>query len=394
MAEPQISNAFSVTVDGTPLPEDLEHLLVSATVDDSLNLPDLVILRFRDPDRAVLSKTGAKIGSKLVVAATSTGSSSPVPLITAEVTALEAEFDATGTFTVIRGFDPAHRLFRGRRTETYTQVTASDVAKKVAQRAGLTLGTIDATSTVFDHVSQGGVSDWEFLTGLAREIGHEVAVKDGKFEFRAPRPAQDAPATGAPGSEPLVLRQGSDLVRFRALVTSAEQVTEVQVRGWDVAQKRALVGTAPAKTRSAELSAQGARPTDLATVFGDPVYVATDVPYRKQAEVDAAAKALAEQIAGAFAEFEGVARGNPRIQAARRSRSTTSERRSTASTWSPPLGTPTTRPRGTARTSRSPAVRTDRSSAWPRAVRPVVGHGTASSSPRSAMPVTRSTRAG
>ena len=315
MAEPQISNAFSVTVDGTPLPEDLEHLLVSATVDDSLNLPDLVILRFRDPDRAVLSKTGAKIGSKLVVAATSTGSSSPVPLITAEVTALEAEFDATGTFTVIRGFDPAHRLFRGRRTETYTQVTASDVAKKVAQRAGLTLGTIDATSTVFDHVSQGGVSDWEFLTGLAREIGHEVAVKDGKFEFRAPRPAQDAPATGAPGSEPLVLRQGSDLVRFRALVTSAEQVTEVQVRGWDVAQKRALVGTAPAKTRSAELSAQGARPTDLATVFGDPVYVATDVPYRKQAEVDAAAKALAEQIAGAFAEFEGVARGNPRIQA-------------------------------------------------------------------------------
>ncbi|MGZ4479596.1 MAG: VgrG-related protein [Nocardioidaceae bacterium] len=315
MAEPQISNAFSVTVDGTPLPDDLEHLLVAATVDDSLNLPDLVILRFRDPDRAVLSKTAVKIGSKLVVSATSSASSSPVPLITAEVTALEAEFDATGTFTVIRGFDPAHRLFRGRRTETYTQVTASDVAKKVAQRAGLSLGTIDSTSTVFDHVSQGGVSDWDFLAGLAGEIGHEVAVKDGKFEFRAPRPAQEAPATGAPGSEPLLLRQGGDLVRFRAVVTSAEQVKEVQVRGWDVAQKRALVGTAPAKTRSAQLSAQGATPADLAKVFGDPVYVATDVPYRKQAEVDAAAKALAEQIAGAFAEFEGVARGNPRIQA-------------------------------------------------------------------------------
>ena len=315
MAEAQISNAFSVTVDGTPLPDDLEHLLVSAQVDDSLNLPDLVILRFRDPDRVVLSKSGAKIGSTLVVSATSSGSSGPEPLITAEVTALEAEFDATGTFTVIRGFDPAHRLFRGRRTETYTQVTASDVAKKVAQRAGLTLGTIDATSTVFDHVSQGGISDWDFLNGLAREIGHEVAVKDGRFEFRSPRPAQDAPAAGAPGSEPLLLRQGSDLVSFRAVVTSAEQVKEVQVRGWDVAQKKALVGTAPAKTRSAELSGQGATPADLAKVFGDPVYVATDVPYRKQAEVDAAAKALAEQIAGAFAEFEGTARGNPKIQA-------------------------------------------------------------------------------
>ncbi len=315
MAEAQVSNAFTVSVDGKPMPADLVPLMVSAVVDDSLNLPDLVILRFRDPDRTVLAKSGMKIGSKLVVAATSRGSTTPAPLITAEVTALEVEFDTTGTFTVVRGFDPAHRLFRGRRTETYTQVTASDVAKKVAQRVGLTLGTVDATSTVFDHLSQGGVSDWEFLDGLAREIGHEVAVKDGKFEFRAPKPATDAPPPKSEQAEPLLLRQGSDLVRFRAVVTSAEQVKEVQVRGWDVASKKALVGTAPAKTRSAQLSGSGVAPTDLAKTFGDPVYVATDVPFRGQSEVDAAAKALSEQIAGASAEFEGAARGNPKIHA-------------------------------------------------------------------------------
>jgi phage protein D/phage baseplate assembly protein gpV len=315
VAEAQISNAFTISVDGTPLPADLEPLLVSADVDDSLNLPDLVILRFRDADRTVLAKSKIKIGAKLVVAATSKASTSPEPLITAEVTALEAEFDATGTFTVVRGYDPAHRLFRGRRTETYTQVTASDVAKKVAQRAGLTLGTVESTPTVFDHVSQGGVSDWEFLDGLAREIGHEVAVKDGKFEFRAPKPAADAPAPKSEQAEPLLLRQGTDLVRFRSVVTSAEQVKEVQVRGWDVARKQALVGTAPAKTRSAELSGSGVAPADLAKAFGDPVYVATDVPFRGQSEVDAAAKALSEQIAGASAEFEGTARGNPKIRA-------------------------------------------------------------------------------
>ena len=64
----------------------------------------------------MLAKAGIKIGAKLVVAATSTASTTPEPLITGEVTALEAEFDATGTFTVVRGYDPAHRLFRGRRT--------------------------------------------------------------------------------------------------------------------------------------------------------------------------------------------------------------------------------------------------------------------------------------
>ena len=57
-------------------------------------------------------KSNVKIGSKLEVAGTSRGSTAPEPLITAEVTALEVEFDTTGTFTVIRGYDPAHLLFR------------------------------------------------------------------------------------------------------------------------------------------------------------------------------------------------------------------------------------------------------------------------------------------
>jgi phage protein D len=315
MAEAQVSNAFSATIDGTAIPENIMLQLVSADVDDSLNLPDLVIMRFRDQERTVIAKAGAKIGGKLVVSATSIGGGAPEPLITAEITALEAEFDSTGTFTVIRGFDPAHRLFRGRRTETYTQVTASDVAKKVAQRAGLSLGTMDATKTVFDHVSQGGVSDWDFLNSLAQEIGHEVAVKDGKFEFRAPRPAEEAPATASPSSEALLLRQGTDLIRFRAVVTSAGQVKEVEVRGWDVTQKKALVGRAPASTKAAELTGAGVAPADLAKVFGDPVYVSTDTPFRSQAEVDAVAAAIAEQIGGASAEFEGVAHGNPKIKA-------------------------------------------------------------------------------
>ena len=101
MAQAQISNAFTVSVDGTALPADLEPLLVSADVDDSLNLPDLVILRFRDAERTVLAKTNLKIGAKLVIAASSKASTSPEPLITAEATALEAEFDATGTFTLL-----------------------------------------------------------------------------------------------------------------------------------------------------------------------------------------------------------------------------------------------------------------------------------------------------
>lgn len=313
MAGQQVSSGFVITIDGSPLAADIEQLLVEAYVDDNRNLPDMFVLRFRDANRLVLSKAVVKIGSGVKIAVTSTDTQQPEPLISGEVTALEADFDATGTFTLVRGYDLSHRLFRGRRAETYTQVTASDVAVKVARRAGLSIGTVEATSTVFENVSQGGVSDWHFLSGLAREIGYEVGVRDDKFEFRTPSSATDAPAADGTAGNPLVLELGTDLLRVRSSVTSAEQVKETQVRGWDTAEKKAIIGTAPARTTSAELP--GASPADLAHVFGDATYVATDVPYRLQAEVDVAARAVAEQIAGGFAELDAVARGNPKIRA-------------------------------------------------------------------------------
>lgn len=310
----QISNGFRVLVGADALPADIEQLLASAYVDDSLHLPDLFVLRFRDPERTVLAKSRLEIGATVTIEVDTGAARPPQPLIIGEVTAVEVEFDSTGTFTVVRGFDHAHRLFRGRRTAAYTQMTASDIARKVAERAHLKIGEVESTTTVFDHVTQGGVSDWRFLSGLAREIGYEVAVRKGSFFFSRPRPASDAPERGSrPATDPLVLNLGTDLLRLHTTVTAADQVSEVQVRGWDVAQKRALVADAPARTTSAELS--GVNPTDLAGLFGDPVYVATDVPYRSQAEVDAAAGALSERMASAFAELEGLARGNPELRA-------------------------------------------------------------------------------
>jgi phage protein D len=309
----QPTNTLRVTVDGRPLPAPVEQQLTTVVVDDSRRVPDLFSLTFRDPDRSVLADAGFAIGAAVTVAVVSEAAPGGEPLITGEVTALEAEADPTGTHTVVRGYDKSHRLFHGRVTETYTNVTLADVARKVAGRAGLQPGRIDATPTVYPHISQGNVSDWQFLQGLADEVGFEVAVVDGKLEFRAPAPSAAAPAGGTLTSDdPLQLTLGANLLSFRCVVTSAEQVKEVTVRGWDVATKRALVGTAKAETSSAAIAVE---PADLAGKVGGPAIAGVDVPYRTQAEVDAAAKAMAEQVAGAFAELEGVARGNPKLRA-------------------------------------------------------------------------------
>ncbi|GAA1135953.1 VgrG-related protein [Ornithinicoccus hortensis] len=309
---PISGSTCQIEVDGRALPQDIAGLLTEAYVDDSQRLPDMFALRFRDTGRTVVAKSGAKIGAKVRISVQTVDARSPVLLMVGEVTAVEAEFDSGGSFTVIRGYDPAHRLFHGRRTVAYTQVTASDVVRTVVQRAGLTVGKITKTTTVHDQVSQSGQTDWDFLEGLAREEGMDLWAREGKVHFDRPEAASSAPAAGGPGARvPLALRLGQDLVRARVALSSAQQVKDVEVRGWDVQTKKGLTATKPAKTDSIDLPDMDAQ--KLAKVFGNATYVSTDVPFGVQAEVDRAATSLAEEVAGSFASVEGLVRGNPAL---------------------------------------------------------------------------------
>lgn len=309
----QHTYSFRITIDGTELPEDVEHLLMSAVVDDSLNLPDLFVLTFRDKDRVVVQKGGFEVGKVVKVSVVSPEAPGGENLITGEITALEAEYDAAGTTTMVRGLDHSHRLFRGRVNATYTNVTASDIARAVASRVGLTTGRVEPTTTVLQHACQANETDWSFLQRLATDNGRVLAVVDGRLDFRAPPSSSQAPSPGDLDSQdPLQLTVGTNVVHVRATVTSAEQVGEVEVRAYDPVEPKPLVGHAPASASSASLQVTPAR---LAGRFGNPRFVATESPYKTQSEVDGAARAIAEQLGGAFAEVTGKAVGNPRIKA-------------------------------------------------------------------------------
>ncbi|AXG76727.1 VgrG-related protein [Streptomyces paludis] len=314
---PQQSVAKSLVVEfgGSPLPPALANTLVEGYVDDSRTLPDLFVLRFRDPARVLLERTGLKIGAEVrLLARAGGGGPSPTPLLTGVVTALEVEIDDTGTFTVVRGLDESHRLFRGRRIAGYQNMTLSDICAQVAQRAGLRPGTVDVAGPVLAHVAQPNITDWEFVRGLAEDAGAQAYVRDGQLHITRPTDAGGAPDGSARAEQnPLVLEMGSNLIRCRAGVSAAEQVSEVEVRGWDMAAKQPLVGRAPAgQSTTLDL---GVTSAEVSAPFGEASFVVTDASYGTQAEVDRAAKAVAERISGSFAELEAVIRGNPEVRA-------------------------------------------------------------------------------
>jgi phage protein D/phage baseplate assembly protein gpV len=317
MANESFANTLVVEVAGRALPADVKTLLIYAYVDDSRNLPDTFVLRFRDPDQVALGKGGFTVGAKIELKVQTAEPGGPQPLMSGEITAVGLDVDRTGTFTEVRGYDHAHRLFRGRRVAVYPNMTVSDIVRKVTQRAGIGVGTIDDVRGVGGraHVqfSQDNVSDWEFLSRLADAVGAQIAVRDGKLNFQLPERPDGAPGESAKANtDPLVLELHRTLIALRAGITAGEQVPEVNVRGWDFESKQEITATATPKTAGMEVS--GVDPVALAKKFGSPPMLAA-MPRPTQGEAKAAADALAATLGSACVELDGVARGNPKLRA-------------------------------------------------------------------------------
>ena len=255
----------TVEIDGEVLSASVAARVAEVVVDQDVHLPASFEIKLTDPDRTATVDVPVKIASKIKIGGASVDGT-PSTVLSGDVTALEAEYSEAGSFLIIRGYDLAHRLHRGRRTRVFTQVMYSDVAQQIASDAGLDAGQIDTTGQVKDHVPQVDQSDWSFLRELADEIDFELSVVDGALHFHAPTDASQAPSQGTYGSTvALQLIFGEDLLEFRPRVTAAGQVDTVEVRSWDGLNKQVLVGTAQTASSTASLDQD---PQALSGLFG------------------------------------------------------------------------------------------------------------------------------
>ena len=180
-----------------------------------------------------------------------------------------------------------------------------------AARRACRPATSPATTTVYEHVSQAGTSDWDLLQRLAADVGFEITVREGKFGFGPPDRGERRPGRGRTADRRTRSCCGSARTCCGSVRSSRrpQQVKEVEVRGWDTATKQALTATKPAATTAVALP--DIDPAKLAKTFGDARYVATDVPHRTQAEVDTASAALAEAVAEIVRRARGRGPGQP-----------------------------------------------------------------------------------
>ncbi|MFB8029842.1 VgrG-related protein [Streptomyces sp. NPDC056465] len=297
------------------LPRIWAAQLVNCVVDENVGLPDSAVLTFRDPDHEFLQKTGITIGTPLKVSVVTVSGQARARLFSGEVTALELDRDRTGSFTVVRAYSRAHRLQRGRKVVAYRNMTAAAIVRKVAAGAGLACGTVEAEPVTYQQLSQANVSDWDFLQFLAGESGAQVRVDDkGMLQFTKPRKASGAPAPSTPATRtPMVLEYGRNLLALRASLSAADGAQQVEVRGWDVANKQPLV--ARKASVDSDTVVPGLSPAFAARFGTSSKLTVTDTPYRTHAETKAVADATAAEVSAGFAELEALVEGNPKLRA-------------------------------------------------------------------------------
>ncbi|MFG3712512.1 phage baseplate assembly protein V [Micromonospora sp. NPDC047730] len=320
---------------GRDLPAPVAAGLVRLVVDTQQWLPDMFELTFADLDGDVLTRAGLQLGTAVQVFGPTQDGSAEHRLISGEVTALEGRFVDLTAYVVVRGYTHDHRLHRVRRTRTFLNQSDSDIARQVATAAKLTVGTIDATGGTLAHLAQVDQTDWEFLTGRARELGYEVGADGDRFHFRRATAARRA-------GTPLPLTFRGNLRRFLPRVTAGNLAPEVEVRAWDpvaatvVASRTATTadgvnlgaGRTPAAAADAFVPRTAPAPRAGNSAVGDVgpppgprahvlVGRGLPVPDRADGAVREVAASLAAGLGGSFAEAEGETLGDARLVAGR-----------------------------------------------------------------------------
>ncbi|NEU81413.1 VgrG-related protein [Nostoc sp. UIC 10630] len=318
LSEPKIQ------IDEQPASPELMKDLLQITIEESLHLPAMFTLVIhnsyiptsdRAENKAWRHDQLFKIGKKVKLGFTSSTTldnnfQEEVGefIIEGEITAMEVHFNEKSEADIIvRGYDISHRLHRGRYNRSFLNETDSGIVKKIIQEVGIKPGNIEPTGEVHKYVFQENQTNMEFLRERAARIGFELFITEEKLNFCKPK------TQGA-----LSLKWLVDINKFSTRVTSAEQISSVEVRAWDYTQKKLISGTAKKEKQITETGNKlGSTTSNAFSNLKSPKMIVVDKPVASKKQADTMAQALCDELGGEFVYADAKAEGNPEIRPGR-----------------------------------------------------------------------------
>ncbi len=236
-------------------------------------------------------------------------------MIRGEITSLRPSFPAGGSPTlVISGLNLLHKFRTKQESHIYEKMSDSQIAKKIGGRLSLTVetnSTAAAQEPKYEYLFQQNQYDIIFLMQRARQIGYDMFVKEsehGKSKLYF-GPSDNVKQVACE------LKYGRSLIQFQPTLTTANQVSEVTVRGWNVKDKKMIEYTS--KRSSVDVrgvgSAGGQAKIDKS--FNQRKEIITDKPIESEAEAKQLAEETLERIAKDMVKGSGSTVGLPDLRA-------------------------------------------------------------------------------
>jgi uncharacterized protein involved in type VI secretion and phage assembly len=300
--------------------------ILQITVEESLHLPAMFTLMVHNsylpttersqhkPERHEnVFEIGKKIRLGFISSTTEDGNFQKKEedfLIEGEITGIEIHFNEKSEAPIIiRGYDISHRLHRGRHNRSFLNETDADIVKKIAKEVGIKADkNVQNSGEPHEYVFQENQTNMEFLRERAARIGFELFVLGNELYFRKPD-----------GKDPLKLKWLVDISNFSTRITSAEQVSAVEVRSWDYTQKRLITSTASSEKVVTETGNK--RGSSTSTEFNlnskPPKMTVVDQPVSTAKQAETMAQALCDELGGEYIYADASSEGNPKIRPGR-----------------------------------------------------------------------------
>ncbi len=228
---------------------------------------------------------------------------------------------------VVRALNALHRLSRGKRSCTYVRddgsLTDKDIINELLKRYPTLTASfgVEGNSNTqppevkYFHVFQHNQTDLEFLRLRAARIGCYILARDNKLIFSK----RDSASSGLTLSTGATYKKGREgdtlsLETFSPRVSTATQVTQVQVRSFMPDQRQHLVCIAP--DQGSTLPKLGPETGADATkdMYKDAVLVRVDVPFSTKEEGNAIAMSILNERVLDYVTAEGTVPGDARLK--------------------------------------------------------------------------------
>lgn len=240
-------------------------------------------------------------------------------MLKGRITALRPSFPAAGQPTLaISGLNLIDK-FRGEQgSHAYQRLTDSQIAKEVGKRLGKTV-SIDPTAAAneqpHNYVLQDNKYDIIFLMERARRVGYDIFVEEKGQDGRSEEPGLYFGPSENIRRVTYQLSFGKSLIEFKPELTTARQVGEVTVRGWDAVKKKTITHTATRK----DLKTKGVGPNggqaEIEKSFNQRKEIVADRPIHSEDEAKKLAIATLENIAKDMVKGTGSTVGLPDLRA-------------------------------------------------------------------------------